>query len=255
MKVKYLTLFILFVSVLLKTQAQGIIKFAKDVHDFSTVTEGKVATHDFEFTNDGNAPIIISNVTASCGCTTPFWTHEPVLPGKKGKISASYNSNGRPGAFTKTITVTSNASNASLVLTIKGTVVPKPKASPEELANSPSMKLETEGHNFGKIEKAQTVVKSFTFTNTGKTDLYIKNVASTCGCVTFKGPASGVKSGEKGTLELRYSPRTLNQQNERVTITTNDLNNSTQVIMLQATVVESLAQQNILREQKRAVPF
>jgi hypothetical protein len=255
MKLKFLIFLSFFAGIALKTYAQGVLKFAKETHDFGTVSEGKVATYDFEFTNDGNAPIIISNVTASCGCTTPFWTHEPVLPGNKGKISASYNSAGRPGPFTKTITVASNASNTSLVLTIRGTVNPKPTATAEELAKSPTMKLQLEGHNFGKLEKGQTVTKAFAFTNTGKTDLTIKSVYSACGCVTYKASKPTVKPGEKATLELRYTPRALNQQNERVSVTTNDLNTPMQTIVLQANVVESLAQQSILREQKQAVPF
>ncbi len=255
MKVKFLIFLSFCAFVSLKTQAQGELKFEKEAHEFGTVSEGKVATYDFEFTNTGNAPVIISNVTASCGCTTPYWTHEPVLPGKKGKISASYNSAGRPGPFTKTITVASNASNTSLVLTIRGTVSPKPTATPEEIANSPVMKLQTEGHNFGKLEKGQTVTKTFAFSNTGKTDLTIKSLFSACGCVTYKTSKATIKPGEQATLELRYTPRALNQQNERVTINTNDLKTPMQTIILQANVVESLAQQSILREQKQAVPF
>jgi len=255
MNMKFLIFLSFFAGIALKTHAQGVLKFVKDTHEFGNVAEGKTATYDFEFTNEGNAPIVISNVTASCGCTTPFWTHEPVLPGKKGKITASYNSAGRPGPFTKTITVASNASATNLVLTIKGMVVPKPTATPEELAKSPTLQLQTAGHQFGKIEKGQTVTKSFVFTNTGKSDLVVKSVASSCGCVTFKASKAAVKPGEQASLELRYTPRSLNQQNEAVIVTTNDLNTPSQTIMLQANVVESLAQQNILREQKRAVPF
>jgi len=255
MKIKFLILVSFFAVNALKTHAQGILKFTKDTHEFGTITEGKVANYDFEFVNEGNAPIIISNVTASCGCTTPFWTHEPVLPGKKGKITASYNSQGRPGQFTKTVTVTSNASNGTLVLTIQGTVTPKTTATPAELAQSPVMTLPVTGHNFGKVEKGQTVTKSFTFTNTGKSDLTIKSVYSACGCVTHKTSKTSIKPGEQATLELRYSPRKLNQQNEQITINTNDLNTPSQSILLQANVVESLAQQSILREQKQAVPF
>ncbi|MCU0355369.1 MAG: DUF1573 domain-containing protein, partial [Cytophagales bacterium] len=151
--------------------------------------------------------------------------------------------------------VTSNASNTSLLLTIKGTAAPKPAATPEELAASPRMQLQTTGYAFGKIEKGQTVSRTFTFTNTGKSDLAIKGVYSACGCVTHKASKQSVKPGEQATIELRYTPRSLNQQNETVTVSTNDLHNPTQTIVLQANVVESLTQQNMLREQKPAVPF
>ncbi len=84
-------------------------KFEKVKHDFGTFSEAKgKVTHVFEFTNDTNAPIILQDVKASCGCTTPTWTKTPVAPGDKGQVEVTYNAKGRPGAFSKTITVTSN---------------------------------------------------------------------------------------------------------------------------------------------------
>src|SRR5688500_20380873 len=106
--------------------AQGELKFDSENHDFAKVTEGTVATHEFKFKNTGNQPVVISHVQASCGCTTPDWSKDPVLPGKVGYIKAAYSSAGRPGAFNKTITVTSNAATPSKVLTIKGIVEDKP---------------------------------------------------------------------------------------------------------------------------------
>lgn len=85
-----------------------------------------LATTVFKFKNTGNAPLIINRVQASCGCTTPNWTREPVLPGKMGNVTVSYNPVNRPGAFIKSIAVYSNASTAPTVLTIKGEVIPRP---------------------------------------------------------------------------------------------------------------------------------
>jgi len=121
-----------------KSEAKPSFKFKAESHDFGKIKEGVQATHEFEFTNTGKGPLIISNVAASCGCTTPDWTREPIAPGKTGKIKAVYNSQGRPGQFTKQVTVTSNAEEATKVLTISGLVekvepgVPetKPAASP-----------------------------------------------------------------------------------------------------------------------------
>ena len=105
--------------------AQGVIKFKSESHDFNKIEEGVQATHTFEFTNTGTAPVVISNAQASCGCTTPDWTKEPVMPGKTGKVTASFNSQGRPGNFSKTVTVISNSETPQIVLTIKGDVNPK----------------------------------------------------------------------------------------------------------------------------------
>ncbi|MFN3850991.1 MAG: DUF1573 domain-containing protein [Spirosomataceae bacterium] len=107
------------------TQAQGVLKFNKEVHDFAKVEEGPLATYNFEVTNTGTAPVVISNAMASCGCTTPEWSKDPIMPGAKSTIKVGYNTSGRPGAFTKTITVTSNAENSTVILTIKGEVVAK----------------------------------------------------------------------------------------------------------------------------------
>lgn len=95
--------------------------------DFGDIKEvdGPV-THTFTVINNGELPLVISRVIASCGCTTPNWTKEPIAPGKTGKISATYDPTGRPNRFTKTINVYSNAKNGgSYVLTIRGNVIPR----------------------------------------------------------------------------------------------------------------------------------
>lgn len=99
------------------------LKFVTEVHDFGTVVEGPQATHEFHFKNEGKEPLILSNVRASCGCTVPSWPKEPILPGKESTIIATYNTQGRPGQFSKTITVESNAEGGNKILTIKGEVI------------------------------------------------------------------------------------------------------------------------------------
>lgn len=97
------------------------IKFDEIVHNFGTFDESKgKVTCEFKFTNTGSAPLVLQEVKASCGCTTPEWTKTPVAPGKTGVVKATYNATGRPGAFNKTITVKSNAGETKL--TIKGEV-------------------------------------------------------------------------------------------------------------------------------------
>jgi Protein of unknown function (DUF1573) len=114
--------------------AQGVIKFKTESHDFGKVEEGVQAAYTFEFTNTGTAPVVISNAQASCGCTTPDWTKEPVMPGKTGKVMASFNSQGRPGNFSKTVTVISNSETPQIVLSIKGEVNPKAAEKAAEAA-------------------------------------------------------------------------------------------------------------------------
>ncbi len=117
----------LFVFVAVGYAQKGVMKFAKETHDFGKIEQGKPVTHVFEFKNMGTDPVIISNVQASCGCTTPAWTREPVLPGKTGTISATYNALSQ-APFNKSVTVTSNAESGQVVLYLKGEVV-SPKAA------------------------------------------------------------------------------------------------------------------------------
>lgn len=105
------------------TEAKPEIVFEKKSHDFGSIEEGQIATTTFVFKNTGNAPLILTSVTASCGCTTPKWSKEPINPGETGEITAAYNSKGRPGNFAKTITVKHNGENGVEYLTIRGNVI------------------------------------------------------------------------------------------------------------------------------------
>lgn len=107
------------------------ISFKENVHDFGTVKEDGKVTCTFEFTNTGDMPLEIQRATASCGCTTPSFTREPVAPGQTGRIEVAYNTEGRPGNFNKTITVYSNSIlHPTYSLSIRGSVIPR-ENSPE----------------------------------------------------------------------------------------------------------------------------
>lgn len=135
-----------------------VITFTKTEHDFGKINEGdgRVSTV-FEFKNEGMAPLILSNVRASCGCTTPTWTKEPVEPGQTGTITVTYNPNGRPGRFQKTVTITSNATEPTKRVYIKGEVIPK-QAKPVNkytvLVGELSMKTKT--LDLGTITKGES---------------------------------------------------------------------------------------------------
>jgi hypothetical protein len=107
-----------------KTNDGANIKFDAQEHDYGTITQGANGDCVFKFKNSGNEPLIISDVRKSCGCTTPTWSKEPILPGQSGSIQVGYNTQ-IIGQFSKTITVLSNASNSPVTLTIKGNVTAK----------------------------------------------------------------------------------------------------------------------------------
>lgn len=97
------------------------ITFEKELHDFGTIDYAGDGAYAFKFTNTGSDPLVISNAQGSCGCTVPKWPKEPVLKGQSSFINVNYDTK-RPGPFTKTVTVMSNAKTATKVLTIKGVV-------------------------------------------------------------------------------------------------------------------------------------
>jgi len=117
----------------LKAQSsEAKIVFETTEHDFGDFKEAAGSqSYNFAFVNDGSTPLILNNVQASCGCTTPEWTKKPVAPGEKGFIKVSYNPANRPGPFNKTITVTSNGEAPRTILRIKGNVEQREKTVAE----------------------------------------------------------------------------------------------------------------------------
>ncbi len=116
---------LLFVGLLaLSVQAQdktAKIQFKTETVDYGVIEKGSDGVRVFEFTNTGEAPLIISKVSSSCGCTIPKKPEEPILPGKTGEIQVKYDTN-RVGPIRKAITVISNADTPTKVLKIKGEV-------------------------------------------------------------------------------------------------------------------------------------
>jgi hypothetical protein len=97
------------------------IEFKTETVDYGEIEKGSDGVRVFEFTNTGSAPLIISKVSSSCGCTIPKKPEEPILPGETGEIQVKYDTN-RPGPIRKAITVISNADTPTKILKIKGTV-------------------------------------------------------------------------------------------------------------------------------------
>ena len=108
-------------------QGKAEIKFDKTSHDFGTFPEeSPVVSCVFTFTNIGDSPLVIHQAAASCGCTVPEFTEEPVLPGKTGTVKVTYNGAGKyPGHFKKSITLRTNAKTEMMRLFIEGYMTPK----------------------------------------------------------------------------------------------------------------------------------
>jgi len=101
---------------------QAAFKFNEEEFNFGNIKQGESITHNFEFTNTGKEPIIISNASGSCGCTVPEWPKEPIAAGAKSVIKVTFNSAGKQGVQDKTVTLQSNAKQNPMVLHLKGNV-------------------------------------------------------------------------------------------------------------------------------------
>lgn len=149
------------ISSTLVAQTNGVV-FNETTHDFGNVDEnGGSVSFDFILTNNTKEPLLITRATASCGCTTPTWTREPIEPGKTGKVKALFNPKGRPGPFSKTLTVyTSNSSDKPSRLYIKGNVSNAKKVNAKDKYTKKLGKLlmNEQRIEFGAIEPSNTTI-------------------------------------------------------------------------------------------------
>lgn len=108
------------------------ISFENPSHDFGNITQGEILEYGFIFTNTGGSDLIISNASASCGCTIPDYPKEPIAPGKQGKIKVTFNSDGRIDRFLKEVNITSNTEPMTNTLYISGIILAKQTNKPNQ---------------------------------------------------------------------------------------------------------------------------
>ena len=102
------------------------ISFLEKSHDFGTIQEEKgPVKYEFEFTNTGDAPLMIISAKGSCGCTVPTYSKKPIQPGKKGKVKVTFSPTGRPGEFEKMVRLKLNTKEKNATLRISGVVIPR----------------------------------------------------------------------------------------------------------------------------------
>ncbi|MFH2095392.1 MAG: DUF1573 domain-containing protein [Bacteroidota bacterium] len=245
-----LLLFFLF-SIVYAQQKSAAISFDKEVHNFGSIKEedGPV-TCKFEFTNTGSEPLIISNVKASCGCTTPDWTKTPVPPGKTGFVKATYNPQNRPGAFNKSVTVMSNAETPNVFLRIEGTVMPKPKTIadiyPHQMGD---LRLKTNHIAFVKIKNNEIKTDTAEVINDGLENISI-NFDKIPAHITLRAEPQIIKPKEKGLIIATYdASKNKNPQGEqewgflidRINVLINENNDPRNRLSISATIEEDFS--------------
>lgn len=183
-------------------QAQSKMQLVETEHDFGKFREeaGR-QTYDFLVTNVGSDPLVIQNIVASCGCTTPEWTRSPIPAGGKGKITAIYDPRDRPGPFNKTLSVYSNSKPEVVVLTIKGEVVPREKTV-EELFTFPvgTVRFESNHLAFTNIKKTEKKIRVMQLVNPSDKDAKVEFI-NLPPHLSIKATPEILKPGQKGMIE------------------------------------------------------
>jgi len=224
--------------------SQAKIEFEAETHNFGDIPEGPIARHEFKFKNTGNAPLILSGVNASCGCTTPTWTKEPIKPGETGVIVAEYDSRNRPGAFNKSISIWSNAENGNKVLYIKGSVT----SIAAELQNSLQTLVASNSIvELGKMEQGSWIPFTAKFKSPENTKVLIVALKSNCNCIRLDPNFLGmVQPGEEREVKFQLLAQKIGNFKDELTLI--GANGKELVkVNLSGNIVEKIGAQSMLK--------
>lgn len=217
MKIKS-TLFLLIMLGFVLTYAQQptpanapSIKFDETTHDFGMLKRGDPAEHTFTFTNTSSAPVSLTYVKASCGCTTPSWTREEVEPGKTGTIDVKYNSY-RVGRFTKSVTVKYDSVAKPVVLYIKGEVE-SPPPSDEEIytISQGGLSFDKVVFSLGTIDSDQSREMEFKVKNTSPNAITFTGKYEIDDYLSINPGQTSLNPGEKSIITVTFNGNSFDQ--------------------------------------------
>lgn len=225
-----LTFVLLVVGVSVFAQVAKPLQFREESFDFGHVKEnGGSVVHEFLFTNNSGRHVKILTVQASCGCTTPDWTKEPIAPGKTGFIQASYNPKGRPGYFNKSLTITTDFDSNPIVLQIKGQVADEgsgPVSASEFETVNGSWRLKSGSFNLGKVYlKDEYTVRDFQIYNGGEKAVTYSGKFVAPPYIKVDVQPKTLAPGEKGNIKISYNGKQKGSygfQSDNVEIQTDD---------------------------------
>lgn len=203
---RLLILPLILISLVVCSQQIKPLQFREETFDFGNVPEdGGSVEHEFTFINTSNRPVKILTVQASCGCTTPGWSKEAVLPGKTGFIQASFDPKGRPGYFSKSLTVTTDMEANPIVLQIKGQVNTAEISADDLKIAKGNWGLKVSSFNVGKVFlKDEVVTKDFTVVNRSDKPVTVQRVVSPSYIKGAVEPAV-LGPGKQGTIKISYN--------------------------------------------------
>lgn len=244
-----LTLLIL-LPVLLWGQEEAVV-FNETVYDFGTIKEeAGTVTKIFEFTNQGEVPVIVNRVGTTCGCTAPVWTKKPVLPKKKGVVKVTFDPRNRPGIFSKYITVVTNAGTKRLQ--VKGVVTPRPKTLSEQYPKKMgALRLATQYFMFNEISNKSQKEIEVAIANDSNESITI-DFDKVPDYISVKMDKKTLSPQEKSSIKLLYDANKTNFwgfKSEMIPVVVNDEKKVANTLIVGATVVEDFSH---LTDEERA---
>ena len=242
MKNTFLILFLLLPAI--PAAGQPKMKLQVTEHDFGVFKEeaGK-QTFTFVVTNTGDQPLVIQNIVASCGCTTPDWTRSPIPPGGEGKITAVYNPASRPGPFRKTLTVYSNSTPSTLALSLKGEVTGRVKTTQDYYPwQVGPLRFKGSSIAFPQVLNTEKRIRVLPVINTSGSPVRIA-FEDTPPYIELRAIPAELKAGEKGIIECVYYGSKVSKWGILTDVVRLDLDGKvqTQELFIQAMIAEDFS--------------
>lgn len=209
---RFLSCLFLFVFPLAGVRAEALksarMHFDRYTHDFGKIKEtGGEVSCIFRFTNAGTLPLVIHSVGVSCGCTSPQFSKEPLLPGKSGEIKITFDPTNRPGRFEKIISVASNDPRGSIRLTISGTVEGRPRTIQDDYpyAVSAGLRIADRSLILGTLPRGRTTVRSVEIANGGKSPVSVGvDTTGLPAWLTVRPAKTRLSPGERSEILLTF---------------------------------------------------
>ena len=241
-------IFFLVISASSFAQQSKPLLFREEIYEFGIVKEDNgPVVHEFLFTNNSGRAVKILGVQASCGCTTPGWSKDVVPAGKTGFIQASFNPKGRPGYFSKTLTVNTDLNSDPIVLQIKGSVDVDNKTTNDtefQVANG-NLKLRTSSFNMGKVFiKDEFTTKEFQVYNSSAKPIVITGKTAGPDFIKVEVSPTTIAPGSKASLKISYNGKMKNRygfQSDNIEITTDDEEKPVKSFTIYATLEDYFA--------------
>lgn len=234
------------------------VEFEAKSHNFGKIEESAgYVSCVFKFKNTGDIPFVINTIGVSCGCTTPQWNKAPVMPGKSGEITVTFDPLGRPGIFEKSINITCNAGGGSIKLLISGDVKPRPRTIIDDypFPVADGLRITDRSVSMGNIPRLEVTYKELPIANNSDKEINIDIDRSLLpGYIIVKARKATLAPRERSEIIVKYDATKTDIWGEDVFFYSLIVNGVKQedMIMTRAVLIENF--KNLTKEQLKSAP-